>query len=375
MAVLLRPFTILHTIETSGPGGAETVILELASSLDRSRFRSIVLLPPGHWLPQALREREVRTIEAKSSAWYDPHVFRVMVGLIVKEKVDLIHSHLPDQNFYSCIAGVLTRRKTIVTYHGAQPFTGGGGARRAFKTWVVQRTASSVVVVSDYLKNLLAEAGFKRERLVRIYNGVNLSRFAGPPRGCLRTELHCPPECRLIGMVANMRQSKGYEYFVKAARIVKDSFPQAHFVVVGELEGRIVNQMRALMKDLNLEDHFSLLGFRGDVPQILADLDVFVLSSVSEGLSIATIEAMAAGRPVVVTRSGGPQEIIEDRRTGLLVPPGDASALASGICEVLASSELASALGRNAQMLVEGKFSLKNMISSYESLYERCLLS
>jgi glycosyltransferase involved in cell wall biosynthesis len=129
------------------------------------------------------------------------------------------------------------------------------------------------------------------------------------------------------------------------------------------------------MKDLNLEDHFSLLGFRGDVPQILADLDVFVLSSVSEGLSIATIEAMAAGRPVVVTRSGGPQEIIEDRRTGLLVPPGDASALASGICEVLASSELASALGRNAQMLVEGKFSLKNMISSYESLYERCLLS
>jgi glycosyltransferase involved in cell wall biosynthesis len=107
--------------------------------------------------------------------------------------------------------------------------------------------------------------------------------------------------------------------------------------------------------------------------EILNSLDVFVLSSVSEGLSIATIEAMAAGRPVVVTRSGGPQEIVEDGRTGILVPPADPNALASRICELLGNPELAAMFSRNARAEVKDKFSLKKMVNEYESLYERCL--
>jgi glycosyltransferase involved in cell wall biosynthesis len=124
---------------------------------------------------------------------------------------------------------------------------------------------------------------------------------------------------------------------------------------------------------LGLKDRFVFLGFRADVPEILADLDVFVLSSVSEGLSIATIEAMAAGKPVVVTRSGGPREVVEDGRTGLLVPPADPKALASRICELLRNPDLATTLSRNARAEVDSKFSLARMIREYESLYERCL--
>jgi glycosyltransferase involved in cell wall biosynthesis len=369
----LKPYTILHTIETGGPGGAETVLLNLVSNLDASRFRSLVLLPGGRWLPGQLQERKIPTVIEKSNAWYDLRLPRAMAHWVRREGVDLIHSHLPDQNFYTCCVGRVTGRKTIVTYHGAPQISRNSGLRHAIKSWVVRRSATAVVVVSEYLKRLLVEAGFPTEKIVRIYNGVDVDRFAGSQGGHLRAELGCPESAKLIGMVANLRRSKGHEYFVEAARKVMDSIPEARFVAVGEIEEGIAKGMTARAQQLGLENHFFILGYRADIPEILQSLDVFVLSSVSEGLSIATIEAMAAGKPVVVTRSGGPEEVVEDGRTGLLVPPSDAHSLAAGICEILRNPQLAAALGRNARAEGESRFSLARMVKEYESLYERCL--
>jgi glycosyltransferase involved in cell wall biosynthesis len=371
----MAPYTILHAIETAGPGGAETVVLELASHLDPSRFRSIAILPPGNWLPQALQGRGIPTRVVKSKSWHDSRLLRTMTELIRKERVDLIHSHLPDQNFYSCIAGLFTRRKTIVTYHGDLPPSRNGRTRRAFKEWIVRHTASKIVVVSEYLKGSLLKAGAPREKLVRIYNGIDSSRYSVSPGGVLRRELGCLPGSQIIGMVANMRKSKGLEYFVRAARIVSESFPQTHFVVAGETEIEMEKKLSCLVRELSLDDRFTFLGFREDIPQVLAEFDVFALASVSEGLSIATIEAMASGRPVVVTRSGGPQEIVEDRKTGLLVPPADPHALASGICELLRSPQLAERLGKSARAEAESRFSRNRMVREYESLYESCLVT
>jgi glycosyltransferase involved in cell wall biosynthesis len=294
-----------------------------------------------------------------------------MRQLIQKENIDLIHSHLPDQNFYSCLAGRLTGRKVVVTYHGAP--TAGMGMRGAIKSWTVRHNAAAIVVVSDFLKGLLVSAGFPVERMTRIYNGINMDLFVPGAGSNLRRELGLADNTKLIGMVANLRESKGYEHFVQAARRVSDSIPEARFFAVGQRDEAIAKRVEALVRELNLERTFFFLGFRPDVAEILNSLDLFVLSSVSEGLSIATIEAMAAGKPVVVTRSGGPQEIVEDGRTGILVPPSDSGALASKICELLGNPRLAATLSRNARIEVEGKFSLTKMVSEYESLYERCL--
>jgi len=373
MVVAVRNCTILHTIETGGPGGAETVLLNLASNLDSNRFRSLVLIPEDGWLRKQLQEREIPTFIAKSRVWYDLRVLTVMVRLVKQEKVDLIHSHLPGQNFYSCLAGCLTGRKTIVTYHGALWLSEGEGLRRDIKLWFVRNWATAVVVVSDYLERSLRNARFPTSKIVRIYNGVNTGQFSVTRIGHLRKELGCADGIKLIGMVANLRQSKGYEYLIRAARKVVDSMPQARFVAVGEINQVIAERLSSLLGELCLQDRFFFLGFRQDVPEILGDLDVFVLSSTCEGFSLATIEAMAAGKPLVVTRSGGPQEIVEDGRTGLLVPPADADALAARICELLRNPERAAALGENARAKVVSEFSLARMVSNYERLYERCL--
>ncbi len=369
----MRKYTILHTIETGGPGGAETILLNLASNLDSSRFRSLVLLPGSGWLHEQLQQAGVPTFLARSEAWYDLHLLRAMARLAWREKVDLIHSHLPDQNFYSSLVGRLTGRKIVVSYHGSQ--CKADGLKGTLKLETVKRAAGAAVVCSDYLRKKLEEAGFASEKIVRIYNGIEADRFAVPSGGSLRAELGCSNGTRLVGMVANVRESKGYEYFIRAARLVADSMPQVRFVAIGEVDASIGSGLLSLWSELGLEHQLRFLGFRRDVDRLLGDLDVFVLSSLSEGFSLATVEAMAAGRPVIVTRSGGPEEVIEDGVTGFLVPRQDPQSLAAKICEVLNNKALAGALGQRAQAMVRNKFSLATMVGEYARVYERCLSS
>jgi len=370
----MRKLAVLHTIETSGPGGAETVVLNLASRLDSSRFRSVVLLPREGWLSERLRESGIPAFFVDSKAWYD---FRLPVGmarLIRQENIDLIHSHLPGQNFYSCAVGHLTGRKTIATYHGAIELTQSGRLRGAIQFGWVRRSADAVVVVCDHVAQMLRDAGFPAEKIVRIYNGISVDKFQVSANGRLRRELGLRNGAKLVGTVANLRGSKGYEFLIQAAGKVAARMPEVLFVAVGDVNPVIAKPLLGLIERLGLRDRFIFLGFRSDVPEILSELDVFVLSSVSEGFPLVTLEAMAAGKPVIATRSGGPQEIVEDGRTGLLIPPADPDALAEKICELFANPERAAALARAAQAKVESEFTLERMIRDYELLYE-CLMS
>ncbi len=365
--------TILLTIETGGPGGAETVLLTLASRLDPERYRAVVLLPRRGWLSETIEGRGVPVHIAKSKSWHDPTLLAEMRRLVRRENVDLIHSHLPDQNFYGCVAGLLTRRPTIATYHGLPPARGSLTMRARTKLWFVGRFASAVVVVSGRLEEAMRELGFSDRRLVQIYNGIDIARFAQPPSGRLHREIGRNGDTKLVGMVANVRAAKGYEYFLEAASEVARRVPEAVFLVIGEAKDGGLEDLRARARRLSLEDRFLFLGFRRDVPEILSELDLFVLSSIQEGFSLATVEAMAAGKPVVATRSGGPEEIVEHPRTGLLVPARDADALAKGICDLLADPERAGAMGRAAREKAALDFSVETMIGRYESLYERVL--
>ncbi|MFB3921517.1 MAG: glycosyltransferase family 4 protein [Terriglobia bacterium] len=371
MSTALRRHTILHTIEGSGPGGAETVLLELASRVDPDRYRSLVYLPEGTWLPQQLRARGVPCIIYASTTWHG--VIRDMMKVVKSEGVDLIHSHLDDQNFAGSVVGLLTGRKTVVTYHGAPRLARQQGLRRRIKIWVPGRFAAATVVVSDYLRNQFIDAGFPSARTHRIYNGVDLDRFAPGVEPRLRAELGLDPGSRLVGMVANVRRTKGHEYFIRAAGNIAQRVPEARFLAVGDVDERLGTPLRKLVGELDLQDRFLFLGFRPDVPAILKELDVFVLASTDEGLSIATLEAMAAARPVVVTRSGGPQELVTDGETGFIIPAADPEALAARVCDILRDPGLAKSLGAGARDSVASRFSLRRMVGEYQSLYERCL--
>lgn len=365
----IKPYTILHTIESGGPGGAETVVLNLVKGLNPERFKSIVLLPPGPWLNPKLRELGVPVIEVSWKSWWDLRGPLAMVKAIRKHKVDLIHSHLPGQNFYSCIAGSITGTKTLVTYHGPVELERSQNFRGRVRLWFVRNLADRVIVVCDLVKRLLIQTGFSSDHISLVYNGIDPDFTSDPRREALRHELKLKSTHRLVGMIANVRQSKGYEYYVKACAKVCKDVPNVTFLAIGDVIEQLAIPIKALHSRLSLGERFRFLGFRSDVSEILREIDVFVLASTSEGMPLSILEAMAAGKPVVATDCGGIPEMVEHGRTGWLVPPADPDALGQAISSLLKDPVCADRLGQAGRARFFENFTMNMMIERYEQLY------
>jgi glycosyltransferase involved in cell wall biosynthesis len=169
--------------------------------------------------------------------------------------------------------------------------------------------------------------------------------------------------------VGNIRPAKAYDNFMRAARALADRSDRFYFVVAGQYSGALADELMRLRSELRLENRFFFLGMRSDIPIVLRNLDVFVLSSKSEGFSIACVEAMASEVPVVATRCGGPEEIL-GKDCGVLVAPGDAHELADAINLVAFEPSLAKRLSEAAFERAQGEYSLNTMLSRYEALYE-----
>ena len=175
----------------------------------------------------------------------------------------------------------------------------------------------------------------------------------------------------IVGSVTRMRVRKGIEEFIRAMAHVHDRIPAAHFVIAGEVE--FEGPLASLVRDLNLKEHITLLGRRRDVPEVLSAFDLFVLSSVREGLPVTLLEAMAAGTPVASTDVGGIPEAVKDGDSALLVSPGDPEALAEAAWRVLSDRALGMSLAKNASTIVEERFSMAAVSRKICEIYSKKL--
>ncbi|MEO8194744.1 MAG: glycosyltransferase [Gemmatimonadales bacterium] len=363
----------MHAIETGGIGGAESVLLNIASEIDPARYRSVAVLLKDDILKRELEARGIPTYVVSWRGWYDPRLIASMARIVLKERVDLIHAHSPYKDFYACVVGQLTGRPAVATYHGPIEFKHAASFTHRVRTAVVRRNATAVVVVCELMREVLLTHDFSPRNIIRIYNGVPASRASDVTPGAFRKEVGIPDGAKLVGMVANIRGSKGHDYYVRAAHQVLARFPDAHFVAVGDIDPVIGGPILRLVRDLGLADRVHFVGFRKNIAQVLHDLDVFVLASVSEGFPLVILEAMAAGRPVVATRCGGIAEMVDDGRSGRLVPVADAASLANAIQALLADDSLRVRFAENARADVERRFSFDRMMRAYNTLYELCL--
>jgi glycosyltransferase involved in cell wall biosynthesis len=235
---------------------------------------------------------------------------------------------------------------------------------------IVRKGSRKVVFVSEYLKDHLRP----RLRLVEsqcavIPNGVDVEVFRPCRDRSLRSELGLPDDVILVGAIGNVRAPKAYDVLLRAARILLDRSQRFHFIIAGDCSSDLGRDLVELGRSLGIEQRLSFLGLRADVARILHNLDAFVLSSRTEGFSIACIEAMACGIPVIATRSGGPEEIIEGG-AGILVPTDDPEAIARAVDDVVSSKDLAEVLTTKALKRVQQQYSLGRMVSQYEALLE-----
>jgi glycosyltransferase involved in cell wall biosynthesis len=362
---------ILYTIDTTGPGGAEKVFVELIRNLDRNKYSANVVLKGKGWLHDAVVGSGITPKVINMDGSFNFSYFMQLVKIIREEKIDLIHSHLFGSNVYCSLAGFICRVPVISTFHGTVDSRPDDRLLK-LKFHLINLGTNYIVFVSEYLKNYyLDSTPVNRSKSITIYNGVDSNHFSLPKNNQLREKLGFTNQDILIGALGNIRPAKGYDILLQAASIVTKKFPQCKFVVAGQGDEARYQDLLALREKLGLGLSFKFLGFISETEQFLNSIDLFVLPSITEGFSISTIEAMAAGKPCIVTDSGGPGEIISHLKDGILVEPNNPEAIAQGLKLCLNDEGMRAALVLNCKKTVRERFNIESMIRKYSELYDK----
>lgn len=361
--------TILHVIDTTGPGGAETVFIELADRLRQHGYRSIPVIRGPGWVHDELQRRGLEPVLLEAKGSFNLPFLKGLITLIRREKADLIQSHLLGSNVYCALAGWLTGTPVVGTFHGMVDISP-NERLRGLKLWVMEKGIRRFVSVSQNLADQVAREGLLNPRKSSvIYNGIDTARYQRQPAGMLRQRLGLPDEALLAVSVGNVRPAKGYDILVQAAAQLVARYPGLHFVIAGHIKQSLMQKLDAQMAASGVSDHMHFIGFVDDTAAVLSDADLFVLSSTSEGFSISTIEALASGLPSVVTRCGGPEEIVTPEQDALMVAPADAEALASGISRLLENADLGQRIAENGRRTARERFDIQAMVNQYQAIY------
>jgi glycosyltransferase involved in cell wall biosynthesis len=356
---------VLHTIDTTGPGGAETIFINLVKGLDPNRFKSFAAIRGPGWVCDSLRKHQIQPIFIYNRGAFSFKYLHEMIRIIKKYEINVIQAHLFGSNLYCSMAGMITKRPVISTFHG---YVDASSREKMLplKKYIINRGSRYIVFVSNHLKRYyIDKLGFAEEKSVTIYNGVETSIFFQKKDNSIRKELGIEDEHILIGAVGNIRPAKNYDLFLKAAKLIHNQNKNTRFLIAGQGSGKLYNEIIKLRKYLGLEDVFFLLGFKEDIATLLNNLNVFILTSSTEGFSISTVEALACGLPIVVTKSGGPEEIVEIHGNGMIAEINEID-ISSKVLKIL--QDLKENKRYDNEITSADKFSLQNMVNSYQAL-------
>ena len=230
------------------------------------------------------------------------------------------------------------------------------------------RQVDRFICASDLIRTMLIHDGVPADSTVTVHEGIDLAHVEAAPRADIHGEFWLPHHAPIVGNVAALVPHKGQRHLIEAAALVLPRAPDARFVIAGE--GELRPTLERQIREHHLEKHVFLAGFRPDVLSLHKGFDVFVMSSVTEGLGTSLLDAMACGKPVVATSAGGMPEVVVDGETGVLVPPRDDRALAAAIVRLLGDEDLRGRLGAAGLARVREHFSAERMIGDTLAVYE-----
>lgn len=357
-------------IDSGGQGGAEQVLYSLLENLRDERYEHHLFLPGDGWLNAKLSHTPgVTIVFCNGVGRFNFGYIRTIAAYLRENHIQLIHSHLMGTSLYASIVGFFCRVPVICTFHGYIDCRHGDRLQR-LKLNLIGLCAKRIVTVSDGLKDFfVSRARLGRHKYVTIYNGIDTDKNCNVTRAEARRMFGLSDADIVIGAIGNVKPAKGYDVLIKAAKLLVGQNRNIIFVIAGNTENTQYAELLTLRDSLQLQDKVLFLNFVENTDVFLRALDVFALSSISEGFSLATIEAMNACIPVVATRSGGPQEIVNDGVNGVLVNAGDADALAYGLMQIVNSPINACKLTDNATRDVVARFSITTAVAKYEKVY------
>ncbi len=364
---------IMHLIGSVSIGGAQRLVLEMAGHTSKVDYEvHICAFGPvkNETFLVELNSLNLPVIHIQSRKFYNPSVLWKIIKYVRQKKIDLIHTHLTDADIIGRLVSLFTGVPVLGTIHNEpKSFMKLRIDKRVLNKITAKYCTTHLVVVSGCLREqFIAEWAIPDEKISTIYNAVDIDIY-----------LQAPAERRLqtsnskftITNVGRLSKQKAQHILLEAAQMVIAHFPDTQFLFVGQ--GKLEQDLKNLTHELGLERNVVFMGVRRDVADILASTDIFVLSSLWEGLPLSAIEAMASACATVLTDVGGNRELIEPGKSGLIVPPGDSDALADAIISLLEQEEVRLSIGRAARARVRGKFNLSLMVKQYEEVYKKVL--
>ena len=359
---------VLHIISSSGMYGAEAVILNLSRILEQSGHRSMLgVFGNSQNLNLELHERaRAEGLESHvipCSGQVDRSAVSAVRDLAERTGAEVVHSHSFKTDVYVYFAlrrAVVPIVATCHTWYDTDLMVKLYGRIDRF----VLRGFGRVVAVSQEVKLRLLKAGVDPDKVHIVCNGIDPRPFE-QAQPSLRNAGDTRP---IVGLVGRLAWEKGVDVFLEAAARALSVFPEARFVVVGDGPDRAV--LEQSLDRLKLRDRLEFLGRRDDMPSVYASFDIMVSASRQEGLPMAILEGMASGVPWVATTVGEVPTVVQDGRTGILVPPDDPAQLADAILELLRDPERRSAMAAEGRQLLHERYSAIRMAADYLQIYE-----
>ena len=371
---------VLQFIGSFHQGGSERQAVQLSRLLHEEGSWNVFVacLDAEGSLRQEIEQLGINEIpEFKLKSFYDAHFLRQInacAKFIKQNKISVVHTHDFYTNIFGMFAATLARvpvriaskRETLSKTKNQLLIE-----RQAF------RACHKILANAEAVKRFLIETGVSAEKIVTIYNGLDLARLTPSPnlkREDILRELGLPidEKIQIVTIVANLRSDvKNHRMFLQSAKKVKENIGNVAFVLAGE--GELTESLKSVAKDLGIEKDTYFIGRCAHVAGLLSVSDICVLSSKSEGFSNSILEYMSASKPVVATDVGGASEAIMEGETGFLVKSDDDEALAKRLIELLENPEKARKMGGKGRKIVEENFSLSAQLEKTLKLYEQRL--
>jgi L-malate glycosyltransferase len=346
-------------------GGQRQVLLTVLGLRERGHRCVLVAHPEGELAQRAAEGHDLLKLAHRAEV--DLHAGWRLSRIIKELRPDVVHAHDPHAVASASLA---------LAFGGTSPTPPLMASRRvafhlkphAFSRWKYHQV-DCFIAASDSIHSVLLADGIDASKVVTVYEGIDIHRIQAEPPAAIHAELWLPVNAPIVGATGALTGEKGHRHLVDAASLVVREVPDARFVILGEGDHRAALERQ--IKDLRLEKHVFLPGFRADVLGFLRSFDLFVMPSISEGLGTSLLDAMAAEKATVATRTGGIPEVVVDGETGLLVPPRDHQALAQAIARLLKDQALRARMGAAGFERVQRVFSADRMVERTLEVYER----
>lgn len=366
----MKKIKILYVISRLAKAGTEKHLLNLVSGLDKDKFEISVccLFEIGYAL-ETLNRINCKVICLQRKNIYDLRILFDLYRLIKNNKYEIVHTYLFGFHYLANIPAKIAGVPLTIS------------SRRELAKWkkfhhrclenIGNLFTDRVIACSNAVKEFaLKTENLSLHKVVVIYNGINVDEFLPSPKNNqILQEFGLGKASKIVGMVANFSLEKNHRAMLEAIVKVKEKFPLIKCLLVGD--GPLKKEIEGRVGKLELKENVFFASQRDDINQILSVMDIFVLTSLCEGLPNAILEAMGCGLAVVATNVGGVPEVVEDGRSGILVEPTNHIQVAKAVIKLLENEDLRLSLGRRGREIIENRFNFKKMVQEYEDFYGR----